>query len=471
MEEVELLPLPPDRFAALLGPDRGAEFDASLARARRQFRGRTLWHINSASQGGGVAEMLQSVLCYLLGAGIETRWAVIEGDASFFEVTKRIHHRLHGQPGDRGPLGRAEMRCYEQVLAAERDWVKGNVRKGDAVVLHDPQVLGLAPVIQRLGAQVIWACHIGADRPNRLTRQAWNLLLPYAQAAARCVFSRPQYAWEGLEAGRLAVIPPCLDAFSAKNQPLGRGEVQAILEAARVVPRAREADPRFVRQDGSSGRVSTRARMVEEEQLPPGAATVVQVSRWDPLKDHAGLMTGFTQRVPLGLAAHLVLAGPDPESVADDPEGQATYGELEEAWRRLPRRRRERVHLACLPMVDLEENAAIVNALQRRASLVVQKSLAEGFGLTVAEAMWKSKPVVGSGVGGIQDQIQDGATGLLLSEPRNLGQLGSALVSLLEDPHRAQLIGKRAHRRVGREYLAPTYLTRYLNLIGPQLTA
>ena len=169
---------------------------------------------------------------------------------------------------------------------------------------------------------------------------------------------------------------------------------------------------------------------------------MVQVSRWDRLKDPLGVLAGVRRaRARARRTPHLLLAGPDVHAVADDPEGAEVFAEVEAAWRELPAEVRRRVHLALLPMDDADENAVIVNALQRRADVVVQKSLAEGFGLTVAEAMWKGRPVVASRVGGIQDQIEDGRTGFLV-DPGDLRAFGERVSALLRRPAR-----RRAHRR------------------------
>jgi trehalose synthase len=189
-----------------------------------------------------------------------------------------------------------------------------------------------------------------------------------------------------------------------------------------------------------------------------------QISRWDPLKDHLGVMMSFCKYVPSELGAHLVLAGPSPDSVTDDPEGAQTLDELRAKWGELPDEWRQHVHIACLPMDDLEENAAIVNALQRRSDILIQKSLAEGFGLTVAEAMWKQKPTIASAVGGINDQIESGINGLLIEDPHDLADCGRAITELLKDRELAVKLGHQAHRSVRDHYLAPHYLARFLNL-------
>jgi trehalose synthase len=195
---------------------------------------------------------------------------------------------------------------------------------------------------------------------------------------------------------------------------------------------------------------------------------ITQVSRWDRLKDPLGVLRGFVEHVE-GDDVHLVLAGPEAKSVADDPEGAAALQEVQDAVAELDDEARKRVHLAPLPADDVEENAAIVNALQRRSQVVVQKSLAEGFGLTVAEAMWKARPVVASRVGGIQDQIEDGRSGVLVDDPRDLAAFGAAVRGLLDDESRAAELGRAARERVREEYLAPRHLEQYVTLIGRRL--
>lgn len=435
---------------------------------RGRIAGRTLWLVNSTAQGGGVAELLSSVLCYLAGAGIRTRWFVIDGERDFFQLTKGLHHLLHGDGEGAVHLGEDERSVYESALGREEPHLCDLVGPGDPVVLHDPQALGLAPALARCGAEVIWNCHIGADRSNQSTRTAWDFLGRYVDDTRAQVFSRPQYVWAGLDPHQVAVIPPCIDAFSPKNQTLDGRAVDAILEAAGVMSSNGTSPAGFVRQDGTSGLVTHRVQMLQEAELEPGMPLVTQVSRWDPLKDHLGVMQAFA-RYMKDSPSHLMLAGPAPGAVSDDPEGLQTFDELRQAWFALPDHARSRVHIACLPMSDLEENAAIVNALQRHSDIVVQKSLAEGFGLTVAEAMWKRCPTVGSRVGGIQDQIAHGSSGLLVEPMDHLG-LVRAVTSLLKNGEFADALGAAAMERVRDEYLAPRHLIRYLELIDRILT-
>jgi trehalose synthase len=465
VNEVTFPSLSPERFEDVLSAERATAFADTLHRARRVLEGRTIWHVNSTEQGGGVAEMLQSLLGYLLGAGINTRRLVVDGNEAFFELTKRIHYLLHGEPGDHGDLHPHDKAVYEGALAADLERIVELVRPGDPVVLHDPQTLGLAPALRAEGARVIWSCHIGADEPNAHTKAAWQFLHPYVEQTEAQGFSRTQHVWPSLDRSTVAIIPPCLDAFSPKNQPLASDTVDAILATASVIPAERDAPAAFARQDGARGTISTQVQMIEDGRLPSGAPIVTQISRWDRLKDHAGVMAGFVRHVPPDTGAHLVLAGPAPDSVGDDPDGKETFAELRTAWEALEARQRQRIHLACLPMKDVEENAAVVNALQRRSDVIVQKSLAEGFGLTVAEAMWKARPTIGSKVGGIQDQIEDGRSGLLINDPLDLAALGHAVTTLLADRDASAKLGLAARQRVIDEYLAPCYLSRYLRLI------
>ena len=228
----------------------------------------------------------------------------------------------------------------------------------------------------------------------------------------------------------------------------------------------------YTRYDGTPGRVDRLCEVLSTGPPPRiDEPLVVQVSRWDRLKDHMGVMTGFAEHVAPATGAHLILAGPNVNAVADDPEGAEVLNEVWAAWRELPHVRRSRVHLSCLPMADIEENAAIVNALQRHATVVVQKSLEEGFGLTVAEAMWKSRPVVASAVGGIHDQIEDGVTGVLLDDPTDIDTFGRLVLELLNDPQRAQEIGARAREHVRRNFLANRHAAQYIELFASIIEA
>jgi trehalose synthase len=429
---------------------------------REELAGRRIWNVNSTARGGGVAEMLAPLLAYARGAGVDARWAVVDGDPRFFAVTKRLHNRLHGMPGDGGPLGEDERAAYESVLAPNARDLQALVEPGDIVILHDPQTAGLAGRLPR-DVQVIWRCHVGLDVPNDLAREAWWFLEPYVHRADAYVFSREAFVWDRLDPAKRAIIAPSIDVFAPKNAELGAETVAAVLTAAGL-RRGRSGATTFQRLDGHMGQVRRTATMLETQPLEAHERYVLQVSRWDSLKDPIGVIDGFAAHVAPYTDAHLVYAGPDVTAVADDPEGAEVYAFARARWEALPDMARERIHLALLPMEDFEENAVIVNALQNGAEVVVQKSLAEGFGLTVAEAMWKRRPVVASRIGGIQDQIEHGVSGLLLDDPTDLEAYGAAVLELLADPVRAAAMGEAAHERVRDRYLGTHSLIDYLAL-------
>jgi trehalose synthase len=463
MLEVPIAARPDHGFSELVHGDDLARYRRLVDEAAVRFRGRTLWHVNSTAVGGGVAEILASVLGYLVHGGIDTRWLVMEGDPSFFDVTKRIHNRLHGELGDGGRLDDYERQHYVRVTEDNLEAVRGYVRPGDVVIVHDPQPLGLVPGLTSHGAVVIWTCHVGVDEPNDIASSAWDFLRPYLDGARAFSFTRRAYVWDDIDLERLVLIPPCIDAYSLKNIDLEPERREAILDAAGVMTSSLRGEPLFTKADGTETRVVNRADVVERAPVPAGAPLAVQVSRWDRLKDPVGVIAGFAGDAAIP-DAHLLLAGPAPSAVADDPEALSVLDEVEDAWDQLRPDVRDRVHLVNLPTEDVEENAVIVNALQRRADVVVQKSLAEGFGLTVTEAMWKERPMVASRVGGIQDQIADGQHGRLV-DPRDLTAFRNALDELLGDPEQAAAMGAAARERVRSAYLAPHYLANYLEMI------
>jgi trehalose synthase len=233
--------------------------------------------VNSTPRGGGVAEMLQSLLAYARGAGVDARWEVIQGEPEFFRVTKRIHNHLHGAPGDGGGLGEPEREAYEAALASNASELLELVSQDDVVILHDPQTAGLVPPLKEAGVPVIWRCHVGIDSPNELAREAWAFLVDYVRNADAFVFSRRAFAWEGLDEDRIALIAPSIDAFSAKNQDLDAGAVAAILEIAGLQHEGGAGHPpAFTRHDGSPAHVVRHAELQQEAPLRPDDRVVVR---------------------------------------------------------------------------------------------------------------------------------------------------------------------------------------------------
>jgi trehalose synthase len=470
LNEVRVSIQPLDRFRRVIGDEHMSESLEVAARLRDRFSKRVIWNVNSTGVGGGVAEMLKSLLGYTRSVGIDTRWMVISGSPEFFQLTKRLHHALHGRAGDGSPLDERAREIYEATLRENALELASIVRSGDVVLLHDPQTAGLAPALKGTGARVVWRCHIGVDHPNDHASRGWEFLQPYLKDVERFIFSRQTYVPAICDHGKSVVIQPSIDAFSAKNQELSEAAIRTILVHTGLVegPPPEQSDHGFERDDGSPGRVARHADVVRLGR-PPAWETplIVQVSRWDPLKDMQGVMHGFTKLFDRDcpVQPELVLAGPNVTAVADDPEGARVFEDVVTAWRALPHVLRNRVHLASLPVADVEENAAIVNALQRHAAIVVQKSLEEGFGLTVTEAMWKGRPVVASAVGGIQDQIEDGVSGVLLKDPTDLEAFAEVLCDLLCNPERMEKLGVAARDRVREHFLGVDHLLNYARLL------
>ncbi len=466
VHRVALAAAPLDRLVTVAPERQFDELCRVADRARDCMQGRRLWNVNSTEKGGGVAEMLTCQLPYLRGAGIDTHWIVVDADDDFFRVSKRIHNQLHGNPGDGCGLGEADRRTYEATLARNAEALGDEIAPGDVVLLHDPQTAGLIPWLERRGAIVAWRCHVGVDEPNRIARAAWDFLRPYVARAQRHVFTCRGHVWSGLDPDRLMIVAPSIDPFTPKNQPIEDETAAAIIRAAGIVDddNTRAATPTFMRRDGERDRVERRVD-VTGGPVPARVPIVMQLSRWDRLKDHIGVLRGFVEHVIPTTDAHLVLAGPQADSVDDDPEQAEILGELCAAWDSLDPDEQGRVHIVALPMDDEDENGAIVNALQRRSTIVVQKSLAEGFGLTVAEAMWKRRPTVASARGGITAQVEDGKTGVLLHDPTDTTELGAALTGLLRDRHRADQLAAAGHEHVREHFLTSRELTQQLELI------
>jgi trehalose synthase len=468
LREVEVEPLALERLYALIGPERSQVFAATVENARAALHDRTVWNINSTATGGGVAEMLQILLAYARGAGVTTRWLVIQGDPRFFEITKRIHNNLYGIPGDGGPLGAAERADYEATLQRSVTDVLTLVRPRDIVIIHDPQPAGLAPALRRTGAHLVWRCHVGVDTPDEYSDRGWAFLRPYIEGVDRYVFSCRHFAPSWIPEERLAVIAPSIDPFSSKNVELDRDVVVQLLRYVGLLEKdGRESGATFVRRDGSRAQVTRTVELFDTGPPPPvDAPVVVQVSRWDALKDMPGVLEGFAAHVAERTDAHLILAGPPTTDVADDPEADEVLRACMALRSSLPTPLRRRTHLAAVPMVDTDENATIVNALQRHASVVVQKSLAEGFGLTVAEAMWKSRPVVATAIGGIADQIVPGETGLLLDDGYDLETYGNAVFALLAHPTEQRRMGENARRRALEHFVGDRHLEQWAQLFA-----
>jgi len=449
---------------------------------RPLLEGRTLWMVNSTAAGGGVAEMLPRLCGLLRELGVAVEWAVIRSDRpEFFRVTKRVHNLIHDDTRSGVQLGAAEAAVLEAVNRENAASLKPRLRPQDILIVHDPQPLPLGQLLRdAVGVRTIWQCHIGLDQRTEATGAAWRFLRPYLEAYDYTIFSVPEYIPSFL-AGRAAIIPPALDPLSHKNRDLLVHKLVGILCASGLqtphepVPAEPFATPAL--------------RVLPDGARPPGEVgllfrpIVMQVSRWDRLKGWAPLLDGFLRlkqslvrraglearrrrRVEL---ARLVLAGADPTRVADDPEGVEVFRELVARIERVEPRLREDIVLLQLPMASRKENALIVNALQRCASVLVQNSLREGFGLTVTEGMWKGLAVLGSSACGIRHQIRHGVDGLITRDPEDPDEIAEHLLELLGDDALRFSLGKHAQLRVFDELLVFRQISRYLQLVASLL--
>lgn len=458
--------------------------DALEARAGQLvplLEGRTVWMVNSTAQGGGVAELLPTHVALLRELGVDTRWAVMETDSvDFFAFTKRIHNLIHDAPVPHPRDG--DRQIYEAVNRANAEALTDLVRDGDVVVIHDPQPLATAgPVKQRRAVRTIWRCHIGLEEHTANTRAAWSFLRPYTDPYDASVFSLAEYVPDFLQS-RARVIHPTIDPASHKNRELSLHKMVGILvDAGMVIPHWPVLDPPFpegasrLQADGSVAPAS-----IPEDIGLLARPIVTQVSRWDRLKGFAPLLEGFAilkhtqatrafvddRHVRRVAAARLVLAGPDPASIQDDPEGLAVFEELRQRYRALDPSLQRDVAILTLPMSSRKHNALMVNALQRASDIVVQNSLREGFGLTVAEAMWKRTPLLGSArAAGVRLQVRDGTDGCLVSDPENPGMIAAALHDMLAREDRLEVWGRNAQRRAHGEFLVLGELARWLEIL------
>jgi trehalose synthase len=442
---------PLDGLSRLVGAARVDELIRVADQTRRGLDGARIWNISSTSVGGGVAEMLRDIVGYSIGSGIDVRWTVIEGDQRFFGITKRLHNRLHGTLGDGGALGHSEADHYKSLLQENALILLNRIGEGDVVILHDPQTLGLAGPLAERGALVVWRCHIGTERTNGYTEEGWRFLEPFLAPCRAYVFSHRGFVPPVLEATEFYIVAPSIDPCSAKNRPMNEGRVQSLLVKVGLFDD---------HGDGAAvGSVLGGAGPVQRDDR-----LVVQVSRWDRLKDMQGVLEGFAAMVEGQAGLRLALVGPEVKSVSDDPEDAGVLDDCLAHWENLPHKLRSAIRIVGLPMNDVEVNGLMVNAIQRRATVVVQKSLEEGFGLTVAEAMWKARPVVASAVGGIVDQVVPG-TGVLLRDPSDLDTFGRVLADLLANPEQMTDMGRRARARIRSNFLSDRHLLDFARLI------
>jgi trehalose synthase len=385
-----------------IAPDSVLTELAILATA---LRGRTLQHVNATRSGGGVAELLARLTPWTESLGIRTTWDVITGNPSFFEVTKSMHNALQGAEIE---LAHEDRRVYLQCLEDNGQRLRLD---GDVVIIHDPQpayLIDYAPCDRR---RMVWRCHIDLSRPNE---QVWRFLRQAVGKYATAIFHVPQFAQQ-LPIRRV-LIAPSIDPLSEKNHELAEEEITKVTNRFHI----------------------DRTRPI-----------LLQVSRFDRFKDPLGVIAAY-RLVRQNFDCQLVLAG---GTATDDPQGAQVLAEVEEAAAGEPD-----IFVLSLPPDAYRE----INALQRAATVVLQKSTREGFGLTVTEAMWKGRPVIGGAVGGIPSQIIHGVTGFLVHSPE-----GAAfrLRYLLSHPRAAERMGERGREHVRRNFLITRHVRDYLLLM------
>jgi trehalose synthase len=457
------------------------ELQAEAASVLPRLEGRTVWLVSSTARGGGVAEMLPPIVELLRDLGARTEWVVIgTEEPEFFVLTKHLHDLIHG--ADTPHLDASARALFERVNRANALALLPHLRAGDVLVVHDPQPLPLAAMLRdRIPLTAIWRSHIGLDAENDATRAAWDFLAPYLDAYDVGVFSAPEYIPDRMH-GRATVIPPGIDPLSTKNMDLSlHHAIEVLCNAGLVVPPGPLLHPPFLAParrllgDGSWA----PANEVEDIGLLT-RPIVTQVSRWDRLKGWLPLMRAFAalkeslggesadglvrRRLEL---ARLVMAGPEPEAIQDDPDGLEVLRELSAAYRVLPPSVQRDIALVALPMASIDENALMVNALQRASMLVVQNSLREGFGLTIAEAMWKGVPVLSNSKAcGPRQQVRDGLDGRLIADPEDIDALRGAIEATLADSEARHRWGRSAQRRVHEQFLIITHLRRWGQLFA-----
>ncbi|MCF4112819.1 MULTISPECIES: glycosyltransferase [Dethiosulfovibrio] len=377
----------------------GSEATERIAAKAEKLRGRKVVHINSTYYGGGVAELLNAMTVLMNNAGIETGWRVIVGSPDFFGVTKKMHNALQGAEIN---LSDRKDEIYESVV--EQNSVRMHLEH-DFVVVHDPQPLPLIHHYRKRGPW-IWVCHVDLSHPNG---ELWRYLRPTIEKYDGAVVSLPEYRQE-LDTP-LRFIKPAIDPFSIKNRVMTEEEIDERLD---------------------------------HYGIPRDLPIVAQVSRFDRWKDPQGVIKAF-EKVRKEEGATLVLLG---NTATDDPEGMELYTSLLD-------HKDDRIVLLSV------EDTALVNAVQSKAAVVVQKSLREGFGLTVTEAMWKGTPVIGGNVGGIRHQIDDGVNGYLVD---TVDQASDRIIKLLRDEKLRNSMGEKGKEKVRKNFLMTRYLEDYLDL-------
>jgi len=380
----------------------GAETIARIKEKAQALRHLHVANVNSTYYGGGVAEMLSSLTLLMNSAGIKTGWRVIQGAPDFFGITKKMHNALQGGEIN---LSERKMQLYEEIIYENA--VRNHLENHNFVIVHDPQPLPMITHYKKNGPW-IWRCHLDLTSPHK---ELWRYLTPFIERYDAVILTLKEYK-QKLKTPQL-FFPPAIDPFCILNRELDEGAIDERLD---------------------------------HHNIPTDLPLVVQVSRFDRWKDPQGVIEAF-KLARKEVDCTLVLLG---NVATDDPEGPQVYESLLE-------QQEERIIILSV------QDTALVNALQRRAAVVLQKSIREGFGLTVAEAMWKGTPVIGGNVGGIRYQIKDGVNGFLVS---SVAEAAERIIQLLKDEKLCRKLGGAARETVRERFLLVRYLEHYLDLFN-----
>lgn len=379
----------------------GAKTVERVLKKAGKLRDLHIINVNSTYYGGGVAEILSSLTLLMNAAGVKMGWRVIQGRPDFFSITKKMHNALQG-----GEINLSELKrdIYEEVVFENAMRMHLD---HDLVIVHDPQPLPLIRYFRKK-APWVWRCHVDLSSPNQ---ELWSYLAPFIERYDAVVLSLPEYAQKVTPPQRF--IMPAINPFSTTNKVLSEEEIEDRLH---------------------------------HYGIPTDLPLVVQISRFDKWKDPQGVIDAF-RIARRQVDATLALVG---NVATDDPEGQEIFESLCKCGE-------DRIRILSV------QDSALVNALQRRAAVVLQKSIREGFGLTVTEAMWKGTPVIGGKVGGIRRQIEDGVNGFLVE---SVEQTAERIVHILKDPGLREKLGKRAKESVRERFLMTRLMEDWLDLIG-----
>lgn len=391
------------------------EFFIEIKNLAKALMGKKVVHVNSTSRtgGGGVAEVLRSLFPLMKGVGLDAKWLVIKPAKKFFDVTQKIHDTLQGS---RENLTKEEKDIY--IKESKKLAEAFDKQKADIWIFHDPQPLAI-PFFANNFKAAISRIHIDLSNPNPKT---WDFLFPFFTPYKKIIFSLKEFVHPRLPRKKIAVFPPAIDPLLSKNKPLP---------------------------------LRTAKTIISHLNIHPNRPFIAQISRFDRWKDPIGVIQAFYMAKNEIPDLQLVLMGL--VLASDNPKAGAVFKEVKRYVKGDP----ANIHLFYSPKQIKHENDVLVNTFQVAADVVIQKSIKEGFGLTVAEAMWKGKPVIGGNARGIRLQISDGYNGFLVNNPKECAE---RIVQLIKDPSLAHQMGERAHQTVKEKFLMPRLLRDYLKL-------